>query len=139
MDHLENLDWPVWIARWDRMQERYLAGREERFSTMAHLVRDTQPTAPRILDLGCGTGSVLAALMYAMPLARGTGVDFDPTLLLLAGKRLAPFGDRVQLIEADVRKESWMEGLPTPFDAVVSATALHWLSPSQSSTLYGQR
>lgn len=37
-----DLDWPAWIARWDRMQERYLVERDERFSVVARLVSDTQ-------------------------------------------------------------------------------------------------
>jgi hypothetical protein len=31
-----NLDWPTWIARWNRMQERYLIGRDERFAIIIH-------------------------------------------------------------------------------------------------------
>ena len=52
----ENFNWPAWVARWDRMQERTLVGRAERFSVISCLVRDTQGPTPLILDLGCGSG-----------------------------------------------------------------------------------
>jgi SAM-dependent methyltransferase len=132
------LDWPAWVARWDRMQERYLVGRAERFAMTSRLVRDTQGPAPLILDLGCGTGSLMAALLETIPDAHAVGVDLDPTLLLLAKKRLAAFGDRAQTILADLREASWLAGIPKPFDAIVSATALHWLDPEQLAAVYVQ-
>jgi SAM-dependent methyltransferase len=133
-----NFDWPVWVARWDRMQERYLVGRDERFAVISQLVRATQSSAPLILDLGCGTGSLMAVLLETIPGAHAVGVDLDPTLLLLAGKRLAAFGDRAQTVLVDLREESWLTGLPKPFDAIVSATALHWLNPEQLAAVYVQ-
>jgi SAM-dependent methyltransferase len=139
-----DLDWPTWIIRWDRMQERYLVDRDERFAIIARLIADTQDARPLILDLGCGTGSLMAALLEVIPGAQAIGVDFDPTLLLLAEKRLAKFGNRASVVVADLREPSWVNAL-FPWErpgiganAVVSATALHWLSPEKLSTLYTQ-
>ena len=92
----KDLDWPAWVTRWERMQERSLVGRDERFKVVARLVGDTQGPAPLILDLGCGTGSLMVVLLEAMPGAQVVGVDLDPSLLLLAEKRLATFGERAQ-------------------------------------------
>lgn len=133
-----DLDWFSWVIRWDRMQERYLVEREERFEIITRLLTSTFPRKSRILDLGCGTGSLMVVLLKALPESQGTGVDLDPTLLLLADKQLASYQNRMQLIQADLRKTSWLNAVRGPFDAVVSATALHWLSPAQLSTLYGQ-
>jgi SAM-dependent methyltransferase len=66
------------------------------------------------------------------------GIDFDPTLLALAEKRLAKFGGRAKLVEADLREPNWPDLAPASFDAVVSATTLHWFSPSQLGRLYKQ-
>ena len=134
----ENFDWAAWVARWERMQERYLVGRAERFAIMAGLVRDTQGPAPRALDLGCGTGSLMAALLEAIPDAYVVGIDLDSSLLLLAEKRLAAYGERSQTHLADMRESAWLAGIPERFDAVVSATALHWLNPEQLAGLYAQ-
>jgi SAM-dependent methyltransferase len=120
------------------MQERYLVARQQRFATIARLIAATQGEAPHILDLGCGTGSLMAALLEAIPGARLIGVDLDPTLLLLAEERLAGFGDRARLLLADLRQAGWPREVPGPMEAAVSATALHWLSPDQLSALYHQ-
>ena len=138
MDIPENFDWPTWVARWERMQERYLVGRPQRFEIISRLVAGTQGLAPLILDLGCGTGSLMVVLLEALPGARLVGVDLDPTLLLLAAHRLAAFGDRARIVRADLSEADWWAGIPKQFDAIVSATALHWLNPGQLAGLYGQ-
>jgi SAM-dependent methyltransferase len=134
----ENLDWPTWVTRWDRMQERYLVGRDERFAIISRLIIDTQGDSPVILDLGCGTGSLMAAILDAIPGATAFGIDLDPTLLWLAEKRLAKYGLRAKVLQIDLRNTAWLENFQQPCDAIVSATALHWLSPAQLSALYPQ-
>jgi SAM-dependent methyltransferase len=133
-----NLDWQQWIDRWDRMQERYLVRRDERFDIMVRLIRETQHPVNRVLDLGCGTGSTMLPVLEAFPEAQVVGIDLDPTILPLAEARLARFSDRAHLIRADLRKPGWYEDIPMPMDAVVSATALHWMDEDQLANLYDQ-
>lgn len=132
----EGFDWPVWIDRWDRMQQRYLVRRAERFEVMAHLIRETQDSVIRIVDLGCGTGSLMLEMLETFPNAELTGIDFDPTLLPLAQNRLAEFGDRVTMLLDDLRQDEWLKHLQGQVDAVVSATALHWFKPDELADLY---
>jgi ubiquinone/menaquinone biosynthesis C-methylase UbiE len=120
------------------MQDRYIPARKERFETIVRLIADTQQKVSRVLDIGCGTGSLMLPILETFPSAEVCGIDFDPLLLALAERRLAKFGDRVRLIDADLRKQNWLSFLPTPFDAVVSATALHWFSSQQLCRLYKQ-
>jgi len=120
------------------MQDYYIPRRNERFELMVRLIADTQQNVQRILDVGCGTGSLMLPILERFSEAEVFGIDFDPTLLALAEKRLCEFGRRVQLIQTDIRDESWLKSVPIPIDAVVSATALHWLSPGQLSRFYGQ-
>ncbi|MHC4173012.1 MAG: class I SAM-dependent methyltransferase [Planctomycetota bacterium] len=131
-----DIDWYCWIERWDWMQERYIARREERFELMVRLIADTQESVLRVMDLGCGTGSLMLPVLTEFPEVEVYGIDFDATLLALAEKRLRGFGDRVHLVQTDLRDESWLKQVPSPVDAAVSATALHWLSPEQLSRLY---
>ncbi|MHC4649145.1 MAG: class I SAM-dependent methyltransferase [Planctomycetota bacterium] len=131
-------DWRSWIERWDRMQDRYILCREQRFAVMVRAIADTQQTVSRVLDPGCGTGSLMLRVLKAFPKAHVYGIDFDSTLLALAEKRLASFSRRVHLVKTDLREESWPKLLPGAMDAAVSATALHWLSPRQLSRLYGR-
>jgi SAM-dependent methyltransferase len=134
----KDLNATEWLARWERMQEHYLVRRSERLQELAWLVAATQASPRLVLDLGCGTGSVMDAVLEALPETRVIGVDLDAALLVLARARLARFGARAELLEADLRDGSWWEGLATPVDAAVSATALHWLGPEELQALYGR-
>lgn len=131
-----NLDWQSWVDRWDRMQERYLVKRTERFEVIARLIRVTQQTVAKVVDLGCGTGSLMLGVLDAFPNAEVLGVDFDPTMLWLARARLERFGSRSHTELLDLRDPSWTHSIAAPVDAVISATALHWLSPTQLAGVY---
>ena len=131
-------DWRHWVDRYDRMQKRYLVHRDERFAAIVRIVRETQSAVGHVLDLGCGAGSLTQLVLEAFPKAQVCGVDLDPTILALARERLAGFGDRVRLIQADLRGDGWLDCVRAPVDAAISATALHWLSADQLDALYRQ-
>jgi SAM-dependent methyltransferase len=134
----KGFDWQIWVDRWDNMQQGYLVKRTERFEVMTRLIRETQDSIVRIVDLGCGTGSLMLEMLEAFPKVELTGVDFDPTLLPLARNRLTKFGDRVNLLLEDLRQDKWLQHLSGPADTVVSATALHWFKPDELADLYGK-
>ncbi|MFD6170616.1 class I SAM-dependent methyltransferase [Streptomyces coeruleorubidus] len=131
-------DWQAWQKSWDRQQEWYLPDREERFRIMLDMVEALVGTAPRVLDLACGTGSITARLLARFPEATSTGVDLDPALLAIAEGTFA--GDeRVSLVTADLKDPDWRAKLPYhSYDAVLTATALHWLHREPLADLYGQ-
>ncbi len=131
-----SLDWQSWVDRWDRMQERYLVNRPERFEVISRLIRRTQQTVTKVVDLGCGTGSLMLGVLDVFPNAEVLGVDFDPSLLWLARARLERFGSRSRTELLDLRNPSWTHSITGPVDAVISATALHWLSPAQLASAY---
>ena len=59
-----------------------------------------QHPEPVFVDCTLGLGGHSAALLEACPDAHLVGLDRDPEALALAGERLAPYGDRVSLVEA---------------------------------------
>ncbi|MFH9711772.1 class I SAM-dependent methyltransferase [Streptomyces luteogriseus] len=131
-------DWHAWQESWDRQQEWYLPDREERFRIMLDMVEALVGTAPRVLDLACGTGSITARLLDRFPDATSTGVDLDPALLAIAEGTFAG-DDRVRLVTADLKDPDWPAELPyDSYDAVLTATALHWLHREPLADLYGQ-
>ncbi|MGW1277034.1 class I SAM-dependent methyltransferase [Streptomyces tsukubensis] len=131
-------DWRAWQRSWDRQQEWYMPDREERFRVMLDMVEATVGRAPRVLDLACGTGSITDRLLRRFPDATSTGVDLDPALLTIA-RGTFDGDDRVTFVTADLQDPDWTAALPhRTYDAVLTATALHWLRSGPLATLYGQ-
>ncbi|MFI5753813.1 class I SAM-dependent methyltransferase [Streptomyces sp. NPDC051569] len=131
-------DWHGWQESWDRQQEWYLPDREERFRVMLDMVEATVGPEPRVLDLACGTGSITDRLLRRLPGATSTGVDLDPALLAIARGYFAG-DDRVSFVTADLKDPGWTELLPyDAYDAVLTATALHWLHSEPLTALYGR-
>jgi SAM-dependent methyltransferase len=129
-----------WIARWDRQQEVYLADREERFTALIDAVEaGTGRPDPRILDLGCGPGSLSLRLLARIPAATVLAVDADPVTLAL-GRAAYAGVPGLRFLDLDLRAAGWERGLGLepghPVDAVVSTTALHWLNATELRALY---
>lgn len=112
--------------------------REERFRVMIDMVEALVGPEPRVLDLACGTGSITARLLRRLPGATSVGVDQDPALLTIARGTFAS-DDRVTLVTADLTDPGWVDRLPhSSYDAVLTATALHWMRTGPLTALYGQ-
>lgn len=131
-------DWSAWQRSWDRQQELYLPDREQRFAVMLDVVEACVGLRPRVLDLACGTGSITDRLLTRFSEATSTGVDLDPALLTIARGHFAD-DPRVQFVTADLRDPDWTRRLPYDrYDAVLTATALHWFEDDALRTLYRQ-
>ena len=132
------MDWQRWMTSWDGQQEGYLPDREERFSTMLDVVDATRGSAPYVLDLACGLGSITDRVLERFPRARVVGLDIDPALLVL--NRAAHDTDsRVTVVEANLSTPAWLQALADEtFDAVLTATALHWLPAERVRRLYAE-
>jgi ubiquinone/menaquinone biosynthesis C-methylase UbiE len=97
-------------SRWSSYVEATIRG------TMAHL--EPRP-GERALDVGCGTGALLAALSLACPGVILAGIDPSREMLRFARGRLAP--------EVDLR-EARAERIPhddSSFHQVVSCSVFH--------------
>jgi SAM-dependent methyltransferase len=130
----------TWIERWDVQQAGYVPHREERFTALIDAVaaaagRDD----PLVLDIGCGPGSLAVRLLDRIPAATVVAVDADPVLLAL-GQAAAAGRPGLRFADADLREPGWTArlGLDRPADAVVSTTALHWLSEAELPALYAE-
>ncbi|MER5431271.1 class I SAM-dependent methyltransferase [Streptomyces sp. NPDC002588] len=131
-------DWQAWQDSWDRQQEWYMPDREDRFRIMLDMVEAFVGPEPRILDLACGTGTITARLLARFPKAVSTGIDLDPALLTIA-RGTFEGDDRVTFVEADLKDPYWPARLPyESYDAVLTATALHWLRTGPLTELYGR-
>lgn len=82
------------------------------------------PEGARVLELGCGTGHVLAALKPSF----GVGVDFSGAMIAEA-RRSNP---NLTFIEGDIEDEDLIKSLPGPFDFIVVVDTLGALDDCQA-------
>jgi tRNA (cmo5U34)-methyltransferase len=85
----------------------------------------------RVLDLGAGTGLLARRVLDAYPRAKLTLLDGAPAMLAEAEKAL---GDRVEYLVGDLRAEL----TAGPWDAVVSALAIHHVDDEDKRTLFAR-
>jgi len=93
------------------------------------LVRLRDVEAPRVLDVGTGTGAIALALADELPCARVTAIDVSADALALARENVARTGLDVELLEQDLRA-----GFPPgPWDLIVSNPP--YVEPEEIETL----
>ncbi|WP_214106612.1 class I SAM-dependent methyltransferase [Acrocarpospora catenulata] len=125
------------LSQWERQQAAYVAHRESRFQVMLDVLDLLCPADPTVLDLACGPGSIADRVLHRFPGARAVATDYDPVLAQIARSVLARHDGRATVVEADLVSADWSSALSAwTFDAVLSSTALHWLSPGQLLALY---
>ncbi len=80
----------------------------------------------RVLDLGCGTGSLAVRLAQAAPGAEVVGIDPDPEVLRRAAGKAARAGVDVRFEEGSAESLPFGDG---SLDRVVSSLVFHHLAP----------
>lgn len=130
-------DWHSWLEQWDRQQERYRPHREEGIQAIVSIVESVVTNGRgRVLDLACGCGSISTRLLARLPHLDIVAVDRDPVLLRIA-QGLFDDNPQVTIVEADLYKIDWAKALgESRFDAVVTATSLHWLPAIDVQRIY---
>jgi trans-aconitate 2-methyltransferase len=74
-----------------------------------------------VLDAGCGSGRITAALIERLPRGRVIAVDGSHSMAAAARRRLGP--------QADVRVGDLLElELGEPVDAILSTATFHWIA-----------
>ena len=109
------------IARLSRVMEPFVTSLVRGLAAERHV--------SRVLDVGCGAGAQLAAMLQVAPAATGVGVDVDPAAAELARAMLSDrgVGERSRVEVGDVR-ELIAEGTVTgPFDLVLLANAIYYV------------
>ncbi len=129
------------LSAWHIQQTAFIEFREQRTRCMVDVLAELARQAGRpirVLDLACGPASLGTAVLERLPDSFVTGVDRDPVLLRL-GRETNRFADHLVLLDIDLRSPKWTSRLPEHgYDAVVSATALHWLQPGELAGVYQQ-
>lgn len=141
-------DWRVWrdanvAAAFTDVRRGGVYGASAQFETMLRLIAQVPAdatAAPFVLDLGCGDGVLLAAVLDAHSAARGVALDGSAAMLDKARERIAHVDPRrVRFIEADFGNPDWCDAVePAAFHAVVSGFAIHHLEDDQKQTVYAR-
>jgi 2-polyprenyl-6-hydroxyphenyl methylase/3-demethylubiquinone-9 3-methyltransferase len=82
-------------------------------------VRALVPSAGRVLEIGCGDGSVADRITRAYPTAAYVGIDIAPS----PGRRFR--GDRTRVQFKCISSGDLLAGHPEPFDLVLIVDVLH--------------
>ncbi len=79
----------------------------------------------RVLDVGGGYGALSYEVLDYRPEATVVLHDYSAAMIAKAAERLASFEARVSYRNSDMAYPGWAQDLGGPFDAVVSALAIH--------------
>jgi demethylmenaquinone methyltransferase/2-methoxy-6-polyprenyl-1,4-benzoquinol methylase len=115
--------------RYDRGIAILSAGAAER--AKRRLVQENVRPGARVLEIGCGTGSL--AILAAKAGAHVEGFDVAPGMLEVAHEKVAAegLGDRIDLVEMGI---AGMDRLPDErFDLVMSTLVFSELSPDEQA------
>ena len=82
----------------------------------------------RILDLGCGTGTLALLIKRAHPGAHVAGLDIDPRILEIARQKIAAAGLEIELRQGSA-EAAGLE--PASFDRVLTSLVLHHLTTAE--------
>jgi trans-aconitate 2-methyltransferase len=77
-----------------------------------------------VLDAGCGSGRLTAALAERLPNGHVIALDSSQGMLEVAKETLAPFGSRVSFVRADLGALT----LAAAADVVFSTATFHWVT-----------
>lgn len=123
-----------WERVWAGRAPEAMSWHEDRPGVSLSLILPvTEPSDP-VLDVGCGTGALLPALVDA-GYHRLTGLDVSAEALRRLRDRMGPAARRVTLIEGDVLTAALPEGLVVWHDRAV----LHFLLDDTERARYGEQ
>lgn len=89
----------------------------------------------RILDIGCGTGTLDLLLCKRAPQTAVIGLDIDPAVLAIAHRKAIHRGTLLPLAQASADSLPYADN---SFDQVVSSLVLHHLTTPQKSWMLAE-
>jgi tRNA (cmo5U34)-methyltransferase len=117
---------------YDRLRRQLIPCFDDLYGSAVEMLPFPPRSAPRILDLGAGTGLLAERLLARWPRARLVLVDLSEEMLDRARRR---FAGRERSVE--VRAGDYLgDPLGGPFDAVVSALSIHHLPDPAKRALF---
>jgi cyclopropane fatty-acyl-phospholipid synthase-like methyltransferase len=126
-DPWDHHDWSSkeYVSAWAERQDEREVDREAIFHLIARTLSEDSRAALTILDLGAGYGALAQFLLEHFPNAKAVCQDGSAEMAKLGRNRMEHLKGRFDYILSDFSKPGWSRKLKGPFDAIVSAIAIH--------------
>ncbi len=134
-------DWHSWeyVDRWISTDASRDAQRKPLLQRVASLILRPTNVAIQVLDVGAGYGALSEQVLERFPRAHLVCLDYSEPMFAHARERLDWASQRVSFVRGDLMEPAWTERLSGPFDAVVSAIAIHNVRhPERIRAIYGE-
>ncbi|MDQ6618835.1 MAG: class I SAM-dependent methyltransferase [Pseudomonadota bacterium] len=122
----------AYVRKWAETADQRRPERARMFRRIIELLQALDGDRPCIVELGCGPGTLAQNVLGRIEQATYEGFDFSWPMLELARERLAAFGTRAHVHQADLRGTEWVKLLNLPVDAVITNQALHDLGSADN-------
>ncbi|HLI51344.1 MAG TPA: methyltransferase domain-containing protein [Thermomicrobiaceae bacterium] len=131
-------------ARWQEDDSAFFArygdvitpSRAEQHAMINALIPAERNEPFRVVDLACGAGGLIGAILDHFPLARGIAYDGSDHMLVVAADNLSRFENRIEFRKFDLFDRSWLANLDEPVRAFVSSLAIHHLDGESKQQLF---
>ena len=133
-------DWdsPKYVSNWAAGQDKKETARQEPFHVLAQTIPYDKNLPIRILDVGAGYGALTQFLLSYFPNATAVLQDGSEEMAKLGRERMQHLKGRFDYVLCDFSQPGWTQKLTGPFEAVVSAIAIHNVgSPKIIERIYG--
>jgi len=118
----------------DELIQRLIPRYDEMLEALIAAIPFPADRAIRVIDLGCGTGTLALRIRCRFPRSRITCIDFAANMLDLARTKLAGESD-IQFEQADFNSYAFKE----TYDVAVSSLALHHLATDEAKLAFYRR
>jgi ubiquinone/menaquinone biosynthesis C-methylase UbiE len=132
-------DWdsPKYVSEWAAGQDQKEKDRQEPFRVMAKTLPYDRKLPIKILDVGAGYGALTQFLLSYFPNATAVCQDGSEEMAKLGRERMQHLKKRFEYVFCDFSNPGWSRKLAGPFEAVVSAIAIHNVrSPKTIARIY---
>ena len=124
------------IDSWDERTEREKSIRDMQVKSVVYAIPHPKQQPIRVLDLGAGWGALAAAVLDDRPNATAVCYDASEEMIALGRERGARFAGRIEFVLGPLDAPDWTKRVSGPFDAVISARALHHLTHEQRRRVF---